>query len=103
MAINEKNVLTAIEKAIEAQRVSGADLSDKIGLEFVNKFGEKMTLKVHEKWGGVYFNHTDIHEEDVYYPKEVIDFGFVLDSDEKQVINLFSTLAYIQRMNEIKE
>lgn len=103
MAINEKNVLTAIEKAIEAQRVSGADLSDKIGLEFVNKFGEKMTLKVHEKWGGVFFNHTDIHEEDAYYPKAVIDFGVVLDSDEKQVINLFSTLVYIQRMNEIKK
>ena len=98
----EGKLSTAIEKAIESERVSSDKLSDKISLEFINKFGEKMTLKTHEKWGGVYFNHTDIHEDDTYYPKAVIDFGVLLDSDEKQVINLFSTLLYIQKMSEIK-
>jgi hypothetical protein len=91
----------AIERALKTSMKNVSDLTDNLNLSYENKFGETISFKVDEH-GNAYYNHSDIHSTEFeFYPTETRHF-VVLDADEKEIFNLFETMAYIQRKNSIK-
>lgn len=62
----------------------------RLELTYVNQNGEIFTLKVLN--GGVYFNHSDVHEHDFDF-ENIKRTDAVFSEDEKIVISKFSRLA----------
>jgi hypothetical protein len=88
-------MMTAIEKTLESFKKNVSDLTDDNNLTYVNKHGETITFKVNDK-GTAFYNHTDMHEENEFYPTETKMF-VMLDEDEKAIIHLYEAMVIIQK------
>ncbi len=87
--------MTAIEKTLESFKKNVSELTDDNNLTYVNKHGETITFKVNDK-GIAFYNHTDMHEENEFYPTETKMF-VMLDEDEKAIIHLYEAMVIIQK------
>jgi hypothetical protein len=86
---------TAIDRTLESYKKNVSELTNDNNLSYVNRFGETITFKVDGK-GEPFYNHTDIHEEDEFYPTETKIF-VVLGEDEKIIFQLYEVMAIIQQ------
>lgn len=90
---------TAIDRTLETYKKNVSELTNDNNLSYVNRFGETITFKVDDK-GTPFYNHTDIHKENEFFPTETKIF-VVLDEDEKAIFHLYETMALIQRKHKI--
>jgi len=94
--------LSVAEKAIDRLKKDESDLSDDLNLTYVNNHGETIKMKVDAK-GNPYFNHSDAHERSCDFVPTESRFFIILESDEKSIISLFETMAFIQQKNKFAE
>jgi len=86
---------TIIQRTLHKYKKNVSELSSDIKLSFKNKEGDVVIFMVTEK-GDPYFNHSDIHKINAFYPTETSILN-ILSEDEKQFINLFETMCFIKR------
>jgi hypothetical protein len=91
--------MISLDKAVQAYKKDIADLTNNNNLTYINRFGETITFKVDSN-GTPFYNHTDIHTENEFFPTETKMF-VVLDEDEKAIFHLFETMALIQKKYKI--
>ena len=92
-------MIPVIDKALNSFKKDVSEMTNDINLSYTNRFNEIITFKV-DKNGTPFYNHTDMHKENEFFPTETKPF-VVLDEDEKAIFHLFETMAIIQKKYKI--